>query len=160
MYLDLLNDQTVYLKKYIWKIKVPLKIRIFMWFLHRKVILTKDNLLKRNWHGCAKCCFCDENETIEHLFITCPFAKIIWRIVSMTFNITPPSNISNLFGNWLMGSPRRTKAAFDLVCLLWFGLFGTPVMILSLTRKAFHHFCILSLCLPSKQGRFIEKAEL
>lgn len=34
MYLDLVNGYTVYLKKYIWKIKVPLKIRIFMWFLH------------------------------------------------------------------------------------------------------------------------------
>jgi hypothetical protein len=121
MYLDLLNDQTVYLKKYIWKIKVPLKIRIFMWFLHRKVILTKDNLLKRNWHGCAKCCFCDENETIEHLFITCPFAKIIWRIVSMTFNITPPSNISNLFWNWLNGVAKKDKGHIRVVvcALVW-----------------------------------------
>jgi hypothetical protein len=64
MYLDLLNDHTMYLKKYIWKIKVPLKIRIFMWFLHKGVILTKDNLIKRNWHGCTKCCFCDQEETI------------------------------------------------------------------------------------------------
>jgi hypothetical protein len=41
MYLDLLNDDTKYLKKYIWEMKVPLKINFFMWFLHRKVILTK-----------------------------------------------------------------------------------------------------------------------
>jgi hypothetical protein len=30
MYLDLLDDQTKYLRKYIWKMKVPLKIKIFM----------------------------------------------------------------------------------------------------------------------------------
>jgi hypothetical protein len=24
-----------------------LKIKVFMWFLHRKVILTKDNLIKK-----------------------------------------------------------------------------------------------------------------
>jgi hypothetical protein len=48
MYLDLLNDDTKYLKKYIRKMKVPLKIKVFMWFLHRKVILTKDNLARRN----------------------------------------------------------------------------------------------------------------
>jgi hypothetical protein len=47
--------------------KVPLKIRIFMWFLNRKEILTKDNLVKRNWTGDKKCAFCDEEETIEHL---------------------------------------------------------------------------------------------
>jgi hypothetical protein len=48
MYLDLLNGQTRYLHKYIWKLKVSLKIKIFMWFLHNKVIFTKDNLVKRN----------------------------------------------------------------------------------------------------------------
>jgi hypothetical protein len=99
MYLDLLDGDTVFLKKYIWKMKVALKIRIFMWFVFKKVILTKDNLIKINWHGCTKCCFCDQNETIYHLFILCPFAKMIWRIVYMTFNIPPPSNVTNLFGN-------------------------------------------------------------
>jgi hypothetical protein len=47
MYLDLLDDDTKYLQKYIWKMKVPLKIKVFMWFLHQKVILTKDNLKKK-----------------------------------------------------------------------------------------------------------------
>jgi hypothetical protein len=28
MYLDLLDDGTKFLKKYIWKIKVPLKVRV------------------------------------------------------------------------------------------------------------------------------------
>jgi hypothetical protein len=45
MYLDLLDGNAGDAKK-IWKIKVPLKIRIFMWFLHKKVILTKYNLKK------------------------------------------------------------------------------------------------------------------
>jgi hypothetical protein len=54
MYLDLLDGDTAFLKKYIWKMKVPLKIGIFMWFVFKKVILTKDNLIKRNWHGCTK----------------------------------------------------------------------------------------------------------
>jgi hypothetical protein len=57
LYLDLLNDDTKYLKKYIWKMKVPLKIKVFMWFLHRKEILTKDNLIKRNWTGSDSCFF-------------------------------------------------------------------------------------------------------
>jgi hypothetical protein len=52
LYADYMNGHTVFLRKYIWKLKVPLKIRIFMWFLHRKVLLTKDNLAKRKWLGC------------------------------------------------------------------------------------------------------------
>jgi hypothetical protein len=39
MYLDMLNDDTIFLKKYIWKMKVPLKIKIFMWFVYQKEIL-------------------------------------------------------------------------------------------------------------------------
>jgi hypothetical protein len=61
--------------------KVPLKIKVFIWFLHWKVILTKDNLVKRNWNGHESCCFCDNKESIQHLFFDCPLAKIIWRII-------------------------------------------------------------------------------
>jgi hypothetical protein len=43
MYADCINENTIFLKKYLWKIKVPLKIRNFMWFLYNKMILTKDN---------------------------------------------------------------------------------------------------------------------
>lgn len=68
MYVDAINTGPVFRNKYIWKLKVPLKIKIFMWFLHKGVILTKDNLAKRRWQGCKKCCFCDQEETIHHLF--------------------------------------------------------------------------------------------
>jgi hypothetical protein len=36
MYTDMMNGHTVFLRKYLWKIKVPLKIKIFMWFLYKK----------------------------------------------------------------------------------------------------------------------------
>jgi hypothetical protein len=68
LYVDFMNDHTVFLKKYIWRLKVPLKIRIFMWFLNKKVLLTKDNLSKRNWIGSKKCAFCTADESVEHLF--------------------------------------------------------------------------------------------
>jgi hypothetical protein len=32
---------------FLWKIKIPLKVKIFLWFLFRGVTLTKDNLVKR-----------------------------------------------------------------------------------------------------------------
>jgi hypothetical protein len=121
LYLDFMNDHTKFLRKYIWKIEVPLKIRIFMWFLHKKVLLAKDNLAKRNWHGSRKCCHCDQDETIQHLFISCPLARVVWRIVHMSFNISPPKNITNLFGNCLEGVEKKEKAQIRVrVCaLLW-----------------------------------------
>ena len=117
----MLDGNTKFVRKYIWKLKVPLKIRIFMWFLQRKVILTKDNLLKRNWQGATKCCFCEHEETIQHLFFDCPFTKVLWRIVHLAFNITPPKNTTNLFGNWLNRVNKKDKEHIRVgVCdLLW-----------------------------------------
>jgi hypothetical protein len=61
----------------IWKMKIPLKIKVFAWYLRRGIILTKDNLAKRNWHGSTKCVFCHHEETIKHLFFQCKFARSI-----------------------------------------------------------------------------------
>lgn len=68
-------------KNPLWKLKVPLKIKIFMWYLIKGVVLTKDNLAKRNWHGSKKCMFYDLNENIKHFFFTCHYARFLWRLV-------------------------------------------------------------------------------
>ena len=73
-------------------------------------MLTKDNLAKRNWNGCLNFVFCGSPETVDHLFITCPLARLVWRIVFSTYNIPPPSSVTNLFGNWLNGVDAKTKA--------------------------------------------------
>uniref|UniRef100_A0A453SJU5 Reverse transcriptase zinc-binding domain-containing protein n=1 Tax=Aegilops tauschii subsp. strangulata TaxID=200361 RepID=A0A453SJU5_AEGTS len=77
MYLDLIDSGPLSRSLHIWKIKVPLRIKIFMWLVHKEVILTKDNWMERNWVGNPRCCFCDQNETIKHLFLECPLAKLL-----------------------------------------------------------------------------------
>jgi hypothetical protein len=109
MYEDLMNGHTRFLRKYLWKLKIPLKIKVFMWFLNNKVLLTKDNLAKRNWKGSTKCCFCGAQETVEHLFVSCPFARLLWRVVHISYNLPSPSNITNMFGNWLDGVDAKIK---------------------------------------------------
>lgn len=98
MYLDLINSDPIPRSIHIWKVKVPLRIKIFMWFVHKQMILTKDNLLKRRWVGSVRYCFCDQDETIQHLFIDCPIAKLLWRTIHIALNITPPVSIDALFG--------------------------------------------------------------
>jgi hypothetical protein len=121
MYLDLMNEDAHYLHKYLWKLKLPFKIKIFMWFLRGKVLLTKDNLIKRKWKGCSKCCFCDSEETVQHLFISCPFVRIIWRMIYFTYSLSPPINIINMFGNWLNGIPEtdKTRIRIGVLALCW-----------------------------------------
>ena len=92
-----------------------------MWFVHKQVILTKDNLAKRNWTGSRRSSLCDHDESIKHLFLDCPMAKVLWRSIHRAFNIAPPTSINMLFGTWLNGveieSVRHIRVG---VCaLLW-----------------------------------------
>jgi hypothetical protein len=48
MYEYMVNQGVPFNNKFIWELKIPLKIKIFLWYLQRGVILTKDNLTKRN----------------------------------------------------------------------------------------------------------------
>ena len=89
--------------------------------MHKQVILTKDNLAKRNWMGSSRCSFCDNNENIKHLFLDCPLANILWRSIYIAFNINQPTSINMLFGPWLDGVDSDTARHIRVgVCaLLW-----------------------------------------
>jgi hypothetical protein len=52
------HDISVDSNKKIWKMKIALKNKVFVWYLHRGVICTKDNLAKRNWQGSKMYVFC------------------------------------------------------------------------------------------------------
>lgn len=103
MYSNLMQTDKVHVKCIIWKLKVPLKIKAFLWYLKKGVLLTKDNLIKRKWKGGSKCCFCDKDETIQHLFFDCHMARFPWNAVVFSFGIQPPASVSHLLGSWLRG---------------------------------------------------------
>jgi hypothetical protein len=67
--------------------KSTTKIKIFLWYLKKGVTLMKDNLVRRNWQGSVKFCFCSSVETIQHLFFDCHFASFVWNTVHITFGI-------------------------------------------------------------------------
>ena len=48
IYLHKINQHAPFHHKLIWKLKIPLKIKIFFWYLQKGVILTKDNLVRKN----------------------------------------------------------------------------------------------------------------
>jgi hypothetical protein len=62
----------------VWKARIPEKIRVFMWLVQQRAILTKDNMKKRNWKGDTCCYFCGRFETTDHLLFECPIAKVVW----------------------------------------------------------------------------------
>lgn len=104
-----------------WKLKLPLKIKIFLWYLKKGVILTKDNLAKRRWQGSTKCCFCRSKETVQHLFFDCNLARFIWSTVFFSFGIQPPASVPNMLGSWVRGFPRkiRNQMIIGAAALCW-----------------------------------------
>jgi hypothetical protein len=48
LYLALISNEVAHMNKQLWQLKVPLKIKIFMWYMRKEVVLTKDNLPRHN----------------------------------------------------------------------------------------------------------------
>jgi hypothetical protein len=99
MYVFLVNSG-VRVSQEIWRAKLPMKIKVFMWYLKKGVILTKDNLAKRNWRGNKGCSFCNTPESIQHLFFNCAYAKFLWTAVHMVLGIAQPTDVNDLFNHW------------------------------------------------------------
>jgi hypothetical protein len=84
-------------------------------------IATKDNIEKRHWHVDFKCRFCDELETIHHLFFTCSSAKYMWSVMSPTIGAnTRPGNLTQYFRLIDVVFPRKTNLhVVGLATLYW-----------------------------------------
>jgi hypothetical protein len=67
---------------------------------------------------------------MQHHFFECPLHKTIWCIVRMTFCLAPPKKLTNLFGNWLTGIPKKDVIKLELEFALSYGLFGILKIIL------------------------------
>jgi hypothetical protein len=81
-------------------------------------------LAKPNWNGCQKCCFCDSLETVQHLFLSCPFAKIVWCMIYLTYNLPPLLTLRICFLVGWTGWKKLIELGYELVYRLYVGLFG------------------------------------
>jgi hypothetical protein len=83
MYLALINNGSVIRNTLIWKLKIPLKIKKIIWYIYKQYY------------------FCHVNESIQHLFYECYYAKFLWGLSNLAFNIAPLCNVHHMYGSWL-----------------------------------------------------------
>ena len=95
---------------------IPLKVKIFMWYFRRRVVLTKHNLTLRNREGCKRCSFCSHGGTIKHLSFPVQVCAI-----QLASNLYPPISVANIYGHWMDGVPNsfRTLISMGASVLLW-----------------------------------------
>eukprot|EP00253_Pinus_taeda_P022180 PITA_22180 len=105
----------------IWKSEAIPKIKFFIWLLLKGKVLTAENLKKRGIIGPSRCpnC-CSAEETIQHLFLDCPFAKRCWIKLSSLGNINwqPQQSISETILEWRKNCPWRDKRS-KIVKIIW-----------------------------------------
>jgi hypothetical protein len=68
----------------IWKWELPLKIKIFIWIMLNKLILTWDNLSSRGFFGLVRCALCGSaDENIDHIMFQCRFVQEVSKLVDI-----------------------------------------------------------------------------
>jgi hypothetical protein len=101
--------------KSIWKAKILEKVKIFMWMVVQKAILTKDNMIKRNWQGDPGCYFCGATESVDHLLFECPIAKFVWGAIAISFHQRDRPSSYEQYDSWIKKSCRVRKKYICLV---------------------------------------------
>ena len=92
-----------------------------MWLLEQDAILTKDNMLKRNWLGDPTCYFCSESESRDHLFFQCSVSKVVWGMVGTCLGANNiPRDLTQYYSwikTWLPNG--GLVHTFGLVAVCW-----------------------------------------
>jgi hypothetical protein len=65
----------------IWKCKVPMKIKVFLWQIFQDRLQTVIQLKEREWKDSEHCVLCGENEDVDHLLFTCLLAAFVWIFI-------------------------------------------------------------------------------
>ena len=109
----------------IWSRCVPTKVGFFAWEDLWGKVLTLYQLKRRGWNIANRCfLFCDEEETINHIFIHCSKARVLWKLVFALFGVMwvlPLSARDTLLG-WhgsFVGKKRRNAWMAAPLCLFW-----------------------------------------
>jgi zinc-binding in reverse transcriptase len=69
-----------------WKLRIPNKVKLFLWLLFRDRLLTNVNLRKRGWPCGDTCVLCSMvgDEDANYLFLHCSYTRRIWNDILLT----------------------------------------------------------------------------
>ncbi|CAN1778943.1 Putative ribonuclease H protein At1g65750 [Linum perenne] len=87
----------------VWPTHAPSKVQFFCWLTLRNRIATTDNLQRRGFALPNRCALCEkDSESVDHIFVHCPFASQVWFRLSSTLSIHGPlpSSFKGLFLMW------------------------------------------------------------
>ena len=107
-----------------WKSRAPSWCRFFTWLALRDRCWTADQLARRWLPHQDACPFCDqEDEIIDHILLTCVFARTVWRTLCSTLGKPQwsPTAQDNL-NDWCVVRTTSVRKSKELRALLTLGL--------------------------------------
>lgn len=102
----------------IWSIIAPPRVQVFLWLLSHNKLMTKDNLAKRGIQKTPECVFCNEQESIFHLFFGCVVAQHVWRAVSVFLACELGTDYLSVAKFW-PASKKHSALNSICSCILW-----------------------------------------
>jgi len=102
----------------VWKLCVPTRIHIFLWLLSNNKTLTRTNLAKRRHVEDITCLFCNENESVHHLFFGCCVASVMWRHLSEIFDVNLGADYESV-ARWWLSNNRHAIMNMTCAALMW-----------------------------------------
>ncbi|KAL9688142.1 hypothetical protein QQ045_032557 [Rhodiola kirilowii] len=116
------NRDTQGFWKNLWSLKVPARVKIFVWRLYYDCLPTMRNLLIRGCEVIDKCYLCDSpGENAVHVFQNCWWMRSLLNCFDLPVAVW--SNLCDSPGYWLwLAAKTCTEEQFrTLVCGLWLG---------------------------------------
>ena len=161
LYGKLIAGSTTSKFNWIWRARIPPKVKVFLWQASRGRLPTGDQIRKRNDPGSDRCALCGMREDTSHIFFNCVLANLFWCCIRSWLHVSwAPTSFADLraLANSLVGAQRR---------LFWVG-FAAMCWSLWTTRNKFtieHVFpakpadCLFKTCIFLQQWRLLTKEE-
>jgi len=96
----------------IWRSWAPSKCKFFLWVAAHKRCWTGDRLARKGLQHPAACPLCDQaQETIDHLLVSCVFARQMWFYILQIFGLQElaPNLEDENFDEWWVNTSGRVS---------------------------------------------------
>jgi hypothetical protein len=87
----------------VWKTWAPSKCHFFLWLTVLNRCWTADRLAKRGLDHLERCPCDQESETLDHILVSCVFAREFWFLLMRHFrlqNLAPIPGTASFMGWW------------------------------------------------------------
>jgi len=116
----------------VWKLKIRLNIKYFLWIALSNTILTWENFQKRTWQDTGIFFPCKNNlEDVSHMLISCQFNQIVW-VAALSFGHVF-KKLDGMIWNEMSSTHTCSSVLGSVKCRKWgYFLGGIPIPFSSL----------------------------